>query len=94
MSDAKRCDRCGAFYTLDISDEKDDVAGIALLDKYGRTGRKLDLCQKCREEIREWMDGLSSVQKVYDNCAFKNVGILQEPCAGCQDYDYWKPRKR
>lgn len=55
MSDAKRCDRCGEFYTLDISDKKDDVAGIALLDKYGRSGEKLDLCQKCRKELMEWL---------------------------------------
>lgn len=27
MSDAKKCDRCGNFYTLYISDEKDKLPG-------------------------------------------------------------------
>lgn len=56
MSDAKKCDRCRGFYSLDFSDEKDNVAGIATLDKYGRIVDRLDLCQKCREEFNKWLE--------------------------------------
>ena len=56
MSDAKKCDRCGNFYTLDISDENDNVAGISLLDKYERAVEKLDLCQECRKELTRWLE--------------------------------------
>lgn len=62
MSDAKKCDRCGNFYTLDISDEKNNVAGISLLDKYGRSVKKLDLCQTCRKALQVWLDGPSRTQ--------------------------------
>lgn len=92
MSDAKKCNRCGNFYTLDISYEKDNVAGISLLDKYGRSVKKLDLCQTCRKELQEWLDGLTSVQKICANCKFKNVGKLQDPCAVCRNYDCWTAR--
>lgn len=62
MSDAKKCDRCGNFYTLHISDEKDNVVGIYLLDKYGQSVKKLDFCQTCRKELQEWLDGPSRTQ--------------------------------
>ena len=54
MSDAKQCDRCGELYVLDISDEKDNVAGLCLMDKYGRETKSFDLCQKCRDELMNW----------------------------------------
>ena len=92
MSDAKKCDRCGNFYTLDISDEKNNVAGISLLDKYGRSVKKLYLCQTCRKKLQEWLDGPTFVQKHCDNCMFKNVGKLQDPCVSCRNYDCWKAR--
>lgn len=83
MSDAKKCDRCGNFYTLNISDKK---------DKYGRAVENLDLCQKCRKELQEWLDGPTFVQKHCDNCMFKDVGKLQDPCVSCRNYDCWKAR--
>lgn len=55
MSDAKKCDRCGKFYTLDISNEEDDVAAMGLVDKYGRMTTVKDLCRECRRELTVWL---------------------------------------
>lgn len=55
MSKAKKCDRCGNFYTLDISNEEDDVAALGLVDKYGLTTAVKDLCRECRRELKAWL---------------------------------------
>lgn len=54
MSEAKRCDRCGNYYQLDISNEEDDVVGVVALDKYGIGRRKYDLCGECRNQFNDW----------------------------------------
>lgn len=94
MSDAKKCDRCGEFYTLDISDEKDDVAGIALLDRYGRYGQKLDFCQKCRKDFMEWING-DEVFMVCATCAHYNkpVDEVREVCGNCINKSNWEPER-
>lgn len=56
MSDAKKCDRCGGFYTLHIENEEDNIAGISLLDKYDRVQQSLDLCQECRKKLMRWLE--------------------------------------
>lgn len=56
MANAKKCDRCGNFYTLDISDKKDNIAMIALMDKYERILERLDICQYCRESLDAWLE--------------------------------------
>ena len=57
MSNAKRCDRCGGFYTVNSLYEESDVVRIALLDEYGHNKENYDLCQRCREELIEWLEG-------------------------------------
>ena len=91
MSDAKRCDRCGGFYTFDISDEKDNVAGIALLDKYGRSGQKLDLCQQCRKDFMEWING-DEVFMVCATCLHHHK--LDEVCRLCINKSNWEPEEK
>lgn len=54
MSEAKRCDRCGNYYQLDISNEEDNVVGVMVLDKYGRGPYKYDLCRECRKQFNDW----------------------------------------
>ena len=56
MANAKKCDRCGNFYTLDISDKKDNIAMIALMDKYERILERLDICQYRRESLDAWLE--------------------------------------
>lgn len=55
MADAKKCDRCGNFYTLDISNEEDNIVGFSFLDKCDRRIESLDLCVKCRKTLMQWM---------------------------------------
>lgn len=89
MSDAKRCDRCGGFYTLDISDEKDDVAGFTLLDKYGRKiSGEYDFCQKCRKELMGWLNEKGVIYKVCANCKHDHTDIIK--CADCVDKSNWE----
>lgn len=54
MSEAKRCDRCGNYYQLDISNEEDNIVGVMVLDKYDRGWRKYDLCGECRKQFNDW----------------------------------------
>lgn len=55
MSKALRCDRCGTYYQLDISNEDDDVAGVMVLDKYGGGRYNYDLCRECRKQFNDWL---------------------------------------
>lgn len=55
MSEAKRCDRCGRYYQLDNSNEEDNFAAMALIDRrIIRTDVTYDLCRECRKELNEW----------------------------------------
>lgn len=58
MSNAKKCNRCGAPYTIDILDERDNITAISVPDKHGRDVRAFgyDLCPKCRKEFTDWLD--------------------------------------
>lgn len=57
MSNAKRCDRCGRFYTFNSLYGKSDVVRITLLNEYGHNKENYDLCQRCREKLIEWLEG-------------------------------------
>lgn len=57
MSNAKRCDRCGRFYTFNSLYEKSDVVRITLLNECGHNKANYDLCQRCREELIKWLEG-------------------------------------
>lgn len=57
MSNAKRCDRCGRFYTFNSLYGKSDVARITLLNGHEHNKENYDLCQRCREELIEWLEG-------------------------------------
>lgn len=57
MSNAKRCDRCGKFYTFNSLYEESDVVRIALLNEYGYNKENYDLCQRCRDKLMKWLEG-------------------------------------
>lgn len=57
MSNAKRCDRCGRFYTFNSLYGKSDVVRITLLNEYEHNKENYDLCQRCREELINWLEG-------------------------------------
>lgn len=56
MSSALRCDRCGAYYQFDISNQEDDgLVAIKTVAKTDYTIRRYDLCRTCRKELKEWL---------------------------------------
>lgn len=57
MSNAKRCDRCGGFYTFNSLYGKNDAVRIALLNGYGHNKENYDLCQRCRDKLMKWLEG-------------------------------------
>lgn len=84
MSDAKKCDRCGEFYTLDISDKRDNIAAIRVLDKYGRNAQSYDLCQKCRKELMEWLENKKKGEKTEADTKVKESFIKNIVCRNCE----------
>jgi len=66
MADAKKCDRCGIFYeeeTVTIYEKEVDSIGL-----YGGNnfGRDLDLCPKCLESLKSWLEG-EDVEAKWEN---------------------------
>lgn len=61
MADAKKCDRCGAFYTENIIEVGDEFANIchpAKIKVIGDNGglvRTLDLCDNCQIMLAEFL---------------------------------------
>lgn len=59
MADAKKCDRCGKFYTN--NDRQFRVNGgypvrIDMVDRNGWTlGNGFDLCEDCMKELWHWL---------------------------------------
>lgn len=49
MSDAKKCDRCGAFY-------ESYYPTIIIKKGTGLTVRTIDLCPVCQDSIESWLD--------------------------------------
>lgn len=47
MSDAKKCDRCGAFYEPHYP---------TTIIKRGPRMRTIDLCPVCQDSIESWLD--------------------------------------
>lgn len=48
MSDAKKCDRCGAFY-------EPHIPTIIIKKATGLTMRMIDLCPVCQDSIESWL---------------------------------------
>lgn len=86
MSNAKRCDRCGNYYQIDISNDEDNLVAIEFIDKYGRGQGKLDLCRECRRELSDWLE---KGKENCDNCAFKHLSRSHPPCDSCSGYNNW-----
>ena len=92
MSDAKKCDRCGAFYSLDIQNDKGITAGLILLDMYGnKRGPNINLCRNCGEELMKWLkpdEKRADTYKCYANCYhfYTRAG-----CAICDNKSNWRP---
>lgn len=57
MSNTKRCDKCGKFYTFNSLYGESDVVRIALLNEYGHNKENYDLCQRCRDKMMKWLEG-------------------------------------
>lgn len=61
MSDAKKCDRCGAFYTditTGLSKCRDDEFTFTHIKLIYSTIRSkpIDLCQRCIDELSKWLN--------------------------------------
>jgi len=62
--DAKKCDRCGALYVLDITSmgdrlEQNKHRAVEIIVEHAnayQTRNKLDLCEKCERQFFSWLD--------------------------------------
>ena len=58
MSEAKRCDRCGKYYTPNLTDfsYEDEWWRYSLYkDCHPYPEEKIDLCSDCRQKLYEWL---------------------------------------
>lgn len=53
---AKKCDRCGDFYSLE-----NDYMIKLVDDRTGRVLRTMDLCPDCYEELNRYLTDLDSI---------------------------------
>lgn len=58
MANAKKCDRCGNYYSM--NEKKTTIAGhrlckMRLYNIYGVDFRELDLCDDCAAELWRWL---------------------------------------
>lgn len=51
MANAKKCDRCGAFYVPVANRQK---IAVSVLDE-ARSWERLDLCDNCYEGLKEFL---------------------------------------
>ena len=62
MANAKKCDRCGAFYDIKenpiLSIERTGTPYIN--NKYSKY---IDLCPQCLEELKQWLNLKKSTKK-------------------------------
>lgn len=69
MADAKRCDRCRNFYMTDDI----EMYGITRIKRsiftgVGETVKTYDLCPKCSEKFKIFMDNISDkVEEVHED---------------------------
>ena len=77
--EAKKCDRCGKFYTENkaYEIERNDpcvggvVAGIATCDKNGYCNKYFDFCDNCLTDFFEFLKGKEMSEE--------DVTLLNEP---------------
>lgn len=56
MANAKQCDRCGKFYSVDDLDN--EYFTVAIKNKlYGTQKTNFDVCPDCEAELRAWSNG-------------------------------------
>ena len=51
MADAKKCDRCGAFYVMYVN----PILSIEK-DLHPYPPQVIDLCPQCVEELKQWLE--------------------------------------
>ena len=56
MAAAKKCDRCGKFYELNLLEDEKTVRGAVLQDRRGYTITEYDLCDECRDQLLEFLN--------------------------------------
>ena len=67
---AYRCDRCGEFYDKDaysktnrtirlpyVTNSEVKIIGISAKYLYDCTGTLIDICPKCIDELKNWLEG-------------------------------------
>ena len=56
MADAKKCDRCGAFFDIPKRENEREGWHIAIVRKWnsGNISRIYDLCPKCEEALNSF----------------------------------------
>jgi hypothetical protein len=59
MANAKKCDRCGAYYTLDDRKFKINERTPAYMEIYTKHGMivvsAIDLCEQCMKDLWHWL---------------------------------------
>lgn len=69
MADAKKCDRCGDFYTMDdlfrLGNEEYINVKIfkctSIGDGFKHSDDRYDLCPKCMEKLIAWLNGCAEI---------------------------------
>ena len=88
MANAKKCDRCGNFYTLPLdSIYVKTVNGDPTVVSIGNNHNGLDLCEDCRVSFIDWWtDGkkeIPIIEKSCGTCKYEYTLRTAQPCIGC-----------
>ena len=56
---AKKCDRCGKFYTQDdhLKDKEENWRYAIVYDAHPYESITKDLCPQCLKDLKEWLKG-------------------------------------
>ena len=59
MSAAKKCDRCGNFYTQDdfLNDKEENWRYAVVYDPHPYASVTKDLCPRCLKDLKKWLKG-------------------------------------
>lgn len=101
MSDAKKCDRCGNFYSIneDIPPERGmiNLKNVHFIGAYAGESTRcgyFDLCPECSKSFVNWLENCMTkylpeeIDKEHSckNCYFSKQAASKMPCVECSDY--------
>ena len=81
MANAKKCDRCGNYYSMDEKNFKVNGATlyrVVLSSRYGSGIYEADLCDDCARDLWHWLcndqevDSVEELNNVFDLSLMKN----------------------